>query len=263
MPRKSKKATSPEVKPAVVDSNVVNSPEIVNSTDAEAPFVPIYGVSITKQELAELEAVKYAGSVSMPVTDDEVRHAVEILRQSGVIGFDTETRPSFKRGQSYKVSLLQLSAGSHCFLFRLNQIGLPLPVKELLEDPAVVKIGVSIRDDFRNLERIFDLVPDGFVDLQTFVKDWEIADNSLSRIYAILFGKRISKGQRLTNWEAQELTIHQQEYAALDAVACVEIYERLLHDGFDSKASPYYRVLNEPKPAVTPSSSAQAHINEP
>lgn len=142
---------------------------------------------------------------------------------------------------------MQLATPTDCYLIRLNMIGLPDSVKRLLEDESKLKVGVSLHDDFHNLHRIFTLEPKGFIDLQPFVKDFLIADNSLSRIYAILFGKRISKSQRLTNWEAKTLTPAQQGYAAFDAASCIEIYEFLKTGNFNPADSPYY-VKVEPDP---------------
>lgn len=208
--------------------------------------VPVrYKVSISKEELATLPIASYPGRIVMVDSDEDVINAVDTLRKETVIGFDTETKPSFKRGRSNNVALLQLSTHETCFLFRLNHIGLHDQVRSLLEDSNILKIGVSIHDDFHNLRKLYNLEPAGFIDLQSYVKDFEIADNSLARIYAILFGRRISKGQRLTNWEANHLTNHQQEYASLDAYACIQIYDLLTSQGFNPAQSPYYRPVED------------------
>lgn len=190
-------------------------------------------VSISKEELATLPAASYQGNIILIDSAADAEKAVATLYQESIIGFDTETKPSFKRGQSNKVALLQLSSHTTCFLFRLNHIGLTEPIKKILEDENVIKIGLSIHDDFHNLNKLSKINPDGFIDLQQYVKEYKIADNSLSRIYGILFDMRISKGQRLTNWEAEELSEHQQAYAALDALACIQIYEHLDSGKFD------------------------------
>lgn len=197
-------------------------------------------VTISKADLALLPPAEYHGHIHVVDTIEKIEYAVQALRTSDIIGFDTETRPSFKKGQCYQVALMQLSTRTECFLFRLNMIGLPGEVKEILEDESKLKIGVSLHDDFHNLHRIYTLEPRGFIDLQPFVKKFKIADNSLSRIYGILFGKRISKGQRLTNWEAKTLTQSQQTYAAFDALSCIEIYEALKSGFFIPENSPYY-----------------------
>lgn len=198
-------------------------------------------VSITKEELASLPAASYSGAIVLVDSEESAVKAVEQLRKERILGFDTETKPSFKRGLINKVSLLQLSTHDTCYLFRLNHIGLLPAVKELLENDNILKIGLSIHDDFHNLNKLCPIDPKGFVDLQPFVKKFKIIDNSLSRIYGILFNKRISKGQRLTNWEADTLTPNQQSYAALDALACIQIYEYLNAEQFEPANSKHYK----------------------
>ncbi|MDE6329671.1 MAG: 3'-5' exonuclease domain-containing protein 2 [Muribaculaceae bacterium] len=200
---------------------------------------PAPTLSISKAELAKLPAADYHGEIHMVDSPDLVDAAVNALSKADIIGFDTETRPSFKKGQSHQVALLQLATRTDCYLFRLNIIGLPAPVKSILEDESLLKIGVSLHDDFHNLHRLHDLTPKGFIDLQPYVKKFGIADNSLSRIYGILFDRRISKGQRLTNWESPSLTPAQQAYAAFDALSCIQIYDYLQSGGFDPYNSKY------------------------
>lgn len=197
-----------------------------------------YQISISKQQLAELPVAHFEGRISVVDHLEQVADAIADLRTSSIIGFDTETRPSFTKGQLNNVSLIQLSAEKVCYLFRLNKVGMPDELKALLEDPDIQKIGLSLHDDFLNLGRICTLSPSGFIDLQNYVKDFHIADNSLSKIYGIVFGKRITKGQRLTNWEATELTPSQQAYAALDAQACLQIYFNLRSGKFNPETSP-------------------------
>lgn len=210
---------------------------------------PQYTVTISKAALALLPTAEYHGNIHVVDSLEKIEDAVRMLREAKVIGFDTETRPSFKKGQCFQVALLQLSTRSDCFLFRLNMIGLPQGVKEILEDESKLKIGVSLHDDFHNLNRIYPIDPKGFLDLQPYVKQFKIADNSLSRIYGILFGKRISKGQRLTNWEAKTLTHSQQTYAAFDALSCIEIYDALSSGSFHPEESQYYGPVESPTPA--------------
>lgn len=200
---------------------------------------PEYSVSISKEELAKLPTADYDGNIKLIDSPEQVDRAVSALRSCDIIGFDTETRPSFKKGQSNTVSLLQLSTRSTCYLFRLNLIGLPDPVKNLLEDGTKLKIGLSIHDDFHNLNKIREIEPHGFVELQQYAKRFRIADNSLTKMFALVFGKRISKGQRLTNWEAEHLTEHQQAYASLDAMACIDLYESLKAGKFDPMLSKF------------------------
>ena len=196
-------------------------------------------ISISKQQLAVLPPAHFSGSIIVVDTPSAVESAVMELRNADLIGFDTETRPSFKKGQTYDVALLQLSSDDVCFLFRLNKIGMPDSLKALLEDETKTKVGLSIHDDFRNLRKTFDFQPAGFVELQTFATHWNIIDKSLSKLYGILFGQRLSKSQRLSNWEAEQLAEAQQHYAALDALACIHIYRHLNEGRFDPANSPY------------------------
>ena len=204
-----------------------------------------YKLTIGKDSLAALPAAHYTGSIVIVDKPDDVSAAVEALSSAKIIGFDTETKPSFKKGQTNYVSLIQLSADDKCFLFRINMTGIPDSLKALLESPDVLKIGLSLHDDFHNLAKVCQIQPQGFVDLQQYVKGVYIADNSLSKIYAIVFGKRISKGQRLSNWEAESLSRAQQQYAALDAKACVDIYQSIDSGQFHPDASLYKQPIEE------------------
>lgn len=203
-------------------------------------------VTITKEELAELPLAHYTAGATVIDSPDAVPEAVAHLAATRILGFDTETRPSFRKGQSYSVALLQLASPERCYLFRLNVLGLHPLLKQLLENPAQIKVGVSLHDDFHALSRLGDIKPQGFIDLQQYVKHVDIADNSLSRIYGILFGERIAKNQRLTNWEAGTLTTAQINYAAFDAVSCIRIYDHISSGRFDPSQSKYLRMAPAP-----------------
>lgn len=196
-------------------------------------------LSISKQQLLEFPEVKYPGRVILIDSAAKCKSALAYLNKVQQIGFDTETRPSFTRHRQYNVSLAQISCGDECFLFRLKQIGAIDGFMRFLENEDVQKIGLSVKDDFHQLNRLAPVQPAGFVELQSFVKNYEIADNSLQRIFGIIFEQRISKHQRLTNWEAPELTKSQQNYAAVDAWACQQIYNHLISGKFDPSHSPY------------------------
>ncbi|NCB23944.1 MAG: 3'-5' exonuclease domain-containing protein 2 [Bacteroidia bacterium] len=159
--------------------------------------------------------------------EEKIADALNYLSVQQALGFDTETKPAFKRGQVHKVALLQLATREACFLFRLNKIGYPDELEAIMVNPAIRKIGLSLRDDFAAINKRSARKPENFIDLQVFVDKFGIEDNSLQKIYAILFGKKISKSQRLSNWEAPELTPAQQSYAAIDAWACLRIYDHL------------------------------------
>ena len=184
--------------------------------------------TIDKATVNELPVVAFEGEIHLVNTPQQAEHAVNFLKQFPLLGIDTETRPSFSRGQQHKVALLQISAQEHCFLFRLNLTDLTLPVIYLLENPSITKVGLSLHDDFKMLHRRAPFEPRGIVELQEKVKLFGIEELSLQKIYAILFGQKISKSQQLSNWEAKELTLPQQRYAATDAWACLQIYHQLL-----------------------------------
>lgn len=185
------------------------------------------GLTISKEEIAELPIEKFNGKIVVIDHADEVRDALSYLSSQPALGFDTETKPAFKRGQVHKVALLQLATEEACFLFRLNQIGYPDELEAMMSDPGIRKIGLSLRDDFAAIHKRSARKPENFIDLQVFVDKFGIDDNSLQKIYAILFGRKISKNQRLSNWEAPALTPAQQSYAAIDAWACLRIYNHL------------------------------------
>lgn len=202
-------------------------------------------VSIEKQVINQMPIVTFSGRIHVISAISAVKSAVNALRTSPVVGFDTETRPSFKRGENHKAALLQLSTPTDAFLFRLNKIGIPTPLKQFLEDQDIVKVGLSTSDDFHQLAKVSDCKPTGFIEIQNLVKQFNISDMSLQKIYAILFQQKISKGQQLTNWEAPTLTEAQQSYAAIDAWACLHIYTFLTTGHFTPEQSPYWHELNE------------------
>lgn len=172
-----------------------------------------------------------------------VEAAVAELRHEGLIGFDTETRPSFTKGIRYNISLLQLATRTTAYLFRLQMIGLNETLKALLEDPTVVKVGLSTHDDFRSLQRWMPCAPKGFIELQHYVKAFGIEEMSLQKIFAIIFSERISKTQQLSNWEINPLTPAQCKYAAIDAWACLFIYYKMENKSLENTFTPNPRHL--------------------
>ena len=179
--------------------------------------------TIDKETVKDLPKAAFPGQIHVVQTPWEAEKAVAYLKSCPLLGIDSETRPSFTKGQIHKVALLQISSEEHCFLFRLNLTGLTLPVITLLENPSVTKVGLSLRDDFMMLHKRAPFEQ----------------DKSLQKISAILFGEKISKSQRLSNWEAETLTEPQKLYAATDAWACVRIYQYLE----ELRLSGKYRVI--------------------
>ena len=189
------------------------------------------GLEISKEEIRELPVETFEGEIIVIDRVEDVANAVDYLKQFEVIGFDTETKPVFKKNVSHKVALMQLSTMDKCFLFRLNRIKYPDELDDLICSKDVVKVGLSLQDDFAALRKRSDCSPLNFRDLQNIVQDYGIKDLSLQKIYAILFNKKISKNQRLSNWEADTLKDSQQMYAAIDAWACLKIYNHLINNG--------------------------------
>ncbi|WP_299578123.1 3'-5' exonuclease [uncultured Sunxiuqinia sp.] len=184
--------------------------------------------SITKEALAELPLHAFDGKIVLVDSQEQLEKAIAYLRDQDVLGFDTETKPSFKRGQVHQVALLQLSTSDKAFIFRINKIGLPNALKDILADEQIAKVGVAIRDDIKALQKINRFTPQGFIELQDEVKGYGIQDFSLKKITGIVLGFRISKSQRLSNWEADELTEAQLSYAATDAWVACEIFNSLI-----------------------------------
>lgn len=187
-----------------------------------------YQSTIDKKLISEMEKDNFPGRIIIIYTEADARKAVEYLNTCSVVGVDTETRPSFRKGKVNSVALLQISTPDTCFLFRLNRIGLPDFLEDFLQND-VLKIGLSLRDDFNMLRRANNRDPrtGNWIELQDYVSHFGIQEKSLQKIYAILFGKKISKSQRLSNWEADTLTEAQQLYAATDAWATLRIYQKL------------------------------------
>lgn len=172
---------------------------------------------ITKEEMEQLPLFSFQGEIVLVEEAAQVEKVVEHLQQYPQLGFDTETRPAFHKGEVYQVGLLQLATPEKVFLFRLNKCGFPLSLRRLLGNPSVVKIGVGIRDDIRSLRKQGEFPSAAFVDMQDFAEQFGILDKSFSKLMAIIFGVRISKRQRVTNWDAPCLTEGQIRYAATDA----------------------------------------------
>ena len=180
-----------------------------------------------KAKIAALPRVLFKGRIVVVLTERDADKAVRYLLSQPILGVDTETRPSFKKGETHQVALLQVSSYDVCFLFRLNQLGLSPSVKRLLEDTRVPKIGLSLRDDLLSLHKLADFNAGYFIDLQDHMREIGFEDISLQKLYANFFAQKISKREQLTNWEADILQDKQKLYAATDAWSCIMLYEEL------------------------------------
>jgi ribonuclease D len=181
-----------------------------------------------KAWLNDLPRVTYSGKIFVVITAAEAKKAVDYLLSMPILGVDTETRPSFSKRVKYKCSLLQVATHHNCFLFRLNYTGLTPDIIRLLEDKTVPKVGLSWHDDIHSLKVLGDFEPGNFIDLQHHMREIGIEDLSLQKLYANLFAERISKTDRLSNWERDVLQEKQKVYAAIDAWACIRLYEELM-----------------------------------
>ena len=185
--------------------------------------------SISNEDVTALPAVQYEGEIVVVESPQALSEACDHLAQQSIIGFDTETRPSFTAGVVNKVALLQLYGGGKCFLIRLNRVQMSKALTDILHNPEILKIGAAVKNDIVGLNKLRHFTAGGFVDLQDIVEKYNIKDKSLRKISGIVLGKKVSKAQRLSNWEAKLLTPQQQIYAATDAWVCVEIYKALLN----------------------------------
>lgn len=181
-----------------------------------------------KKEISQLPRATFPGRIIVVSTARETEKAVDFLLSCPLLGLDTETKPSFKKGRQNVVSLLQVSTLDTCFLFRLHLTGLTPPLVRLLEDTDVVKVGLSLGDDVLSLHKRGNFQPGSFIDLQDHMRELGVEDLSLQKLYANFFSQRISKTQQLSNWEKDILDEKQKIYAATDAWACIMLYQEYL-----------------------------------
>ena len=196
---------------------------------------------IEKSYLADKPRVVFDGIIEEIDTEEKAQKAIETLSKESVVGFDTETRPSFTKGVAHKIALLQLSTDNIGYLFRLNKIGIPDCVAEFLSNPDITKVGISIKDDFHSLSSRRKFKPAGFVELQDLCGEMGIEEKGLQKLYCLLFQERISKNQQLSNWEIDSLTESQRQYAAIDAWACLRIFRYIS----DLKQTGKYRIIRK------------------
>jgi ribonuclease D len=188
-------------------------------------FLPnTFAQHIDKAAIQTLPVTFFEGEVIVVDKPEMVADAAAYLRQHTVLGVDTEARPSFKRGVHYPTALVQIATLERCYLFRLTHVGLPIEIAEIFANPDICKVGLAFKDDITGLRRRRDFKPANCVDLQSMVCKYGIMELGLQKIFAIIFGKKISKSQQLTNWENSHLTPEQARYASTDAWATLSIY---------------------------------------
>ena len=186
-------------------------------------FVP----HISKDLVQWMPLVRFDGEVIIVDEPSKIPDSIEYLSAQSVLGVDTETRPSFTRGVRYPTALVQVATTERCYLFRLTHIGMPKPLADIFANPNICKVGLAFKDDLNGLRRRRDFKPANCVDLQQIAPNYGIQDLGLQKMFAICFGKKISKAQQLTNWESSHLTPEQARYASTDAWATLFIYNKL------------------------------------
>lgn len=188
----------------------------------------VFKNEISKEEVNELPKAVFNGDIFVVSTEVELQKHLPRLIKDNIIGFDTETKPTFKKGQLNGIALLQLATPDIALLIKVKEVGLPVDLIKVLESPRILKIGAAIRDDNRGLQKLVRFTPAGFIDLQSIVSDFGIDSLSVRNLAAIVLGQKVSKSQQLSNWDAPVYTDAQQQYAAIDAWVCREIYLKLL-----------------------------------
>ncbi len=188
-----------------------------------------YREEVSKEELTEFGVEHFEGEIVVVENMNNLDSIFEDLKNNSIVGFDTETRPTFRKGKYNKIAMLQLSTATKAYLFRINKIGLPIQLISILSDKNIIKPGVAIRDDIKGLREWADFTPAGFIELQDMVKDFGIKSAGLKKLSAIILGFTISKRQQVTNWEKEQLSDGQLIYAATDAWVCNMIYSKLIN----------------------------------
>jgi len=199
-------------------------PRMSRAPPATPPIEPFKGIS--REELIELPIRRYVGSVHVVAGHADLQRAMQDILQESVVGFDTETRPAFRPGESYLPSLVQFATASAVYLLQVQQQDLSGPVREVLSSEKIIKVGVSVTDDMRNLKKLFQFDERSVVDLGKVAERNGLKQTGIRNLAGIFLGTRIPKGTKTTNWAARRLTPQQIAYAATDAWACRELYLR-------------------------------------
>lgn len=188
----------------------------------------MFAESIENEEILKLPRVSYPGEIKVISCEEDLNIWLPTLLKSRIIGFDTETKPSFKKGQTNSVALLQIASDEIALIIRLASTGIPKSLLKVLQDKNIIKVGAAIHDDIKSLQKIQTFKPQGFIDLQNFAVEKGIENKSVRKLAAIVLNVRVSKSQQLSNWESETLTEAQLQYAAIDSWICSEIYKKMI-----------------------------------
>ncbi|WP_424963993.1 3'-5' exonuclease [Ekhidna sp.] len=187
---------------------------------------------ITKEDMRAMPLLAFEGNIHVIDSEKDCSKAVKALRKFDVLGFDTEKKPTFNKGEYNHTAMVQLSTLEDAYLFRLNEMGYPTTLFDLMSDHAILKLGISIDDDLKDLNKARKFKPQNFTDLNDVVRELGVKHMGVKKLAAVILGARISKNQQVTNWEADKLTPAQQKYAATDAWICLAIHEELIRKGY-------------------------------
>ena len=186
---------------------------------------------VSKDEIKNYSIEKFTGKIHVIEKENDVLAAYSFLKKQKILGFDTESKPTFKKGVSSKVSLIQFSTKDQAFLFRINKIGFNEKLIDIISDKKIKKIGIAIFDDIKALQKIKSFESNSIVDLNQLALNLGFESIGAVKLSILILGFAISKSVRLSNWERENLSISQLEYAATDAWICNMIYKKLLNEG--------------------------------
>lgn len=192
----------------------------------------MYKSTISSEDINELDLQRYEGKINIITEANQIARALKKISAEPAVGFDTETKPAFKKGEVNEVSLIQIATEKEVFLIRVNFTGLTPELIAFLENEKLLKIGVALRDDIKDLRRLKEFNPAGFIELNQIVTTIGIESNGLRKLTAIILGFRISKSAQISNWESEKLSDKQLSYAATDAWVCIKMYNELLRKGY-------------------------------
>lgn len=187
---------------------------------------------IPKEEIKSLPLMKFSGKIHLINTEAELLEAVKILQKEPFVGFDTETKPTFNKGEYNQTALIQLATLNNAYIIRVKELGINNVLKNFMEDRDLLKVGISIRDDLKELKKMRPFKPGGFIDLNDIAAELGITQIGMRSLTGIFLKGRVSKSQQTSNWESQELTTGQLTYAATDAWICTKIYTMLDQKGY-------------------------------
>ncbi|MEQ8471919.1 MAG: 3'-5' exonuclease [Marinoscillum sp.] len=187
---------------------------------------------IDKEDVKTLPLLRFGGKIHLIDDEEKLKDLISALGNEAYLGFDTETKPTFNKGEYNQTSLVQLSTMDDAYIIRVKDLGINNVLKNLLEDRDVLKIGISIRDDLKELKKMCAFRAGGFIDLNDIAADLGITQIGMRSLAGIFLKSRVSKSQQTSNWESRELSSGQLSYAATDAWICFKIYHMLLKKGY-------------------------------